>query len=312
MKKAKSLTVFGLISMLAIVLSGCVQTTKSGKPYGFVYDYLAKPGQAIMEWIANFTGSYGWAIIVLTVVVRMFLLPMMVKQMKSSTIQQEKMQLVRPQLNEIQKRQKAAKTPEEQAAVSQAMMAVYKENNISMTGGIGCLPLIIQMPIFAGLYAAIRYSPELSHEIFMGIKLGQASWVLALLSFLSYLLQSYLSILGVPKEQKKQMGAMMLMSPVMILFFTLSAPAGLGLYFFIGGLFACLQTLIINLYRPKIRKDIAEEMKDIKKVNVDDLIPKQEPQQPTQSNQNNQSNNNHTNNNNNRKRNAGKQQRNRK
>ncbi len=102
-----------------------------------------------MEAIAQVVGSYGWAIIALTVIVRMFLLPIMIRQLKASTIQQEKMQLIRPQMAEIQKRQKAAKTQEEQAAVSQAMMALYKKNGISMTGGIGCLPLLIQMPIFS-------------------------------------------------------------------------------------------------------------------------------------------------------------------
>ncbi|MFD1126113.1 membrane protein insertase YidC [Lentilactobacillus raoultii] len=273
MKTLKRITTFGTLSGLALLLSGCVQTTKSGKPYGVVYDYLARPAQSVMEAIAQIVGSYGWAIVALTVIVRMFLLPLMIRQMKSSTIQQERMQMIRPQMRELQKRQKAAKTSEEQAAVSQAMMALYRQNNISMTGGIGCLPLLIQMPIFAALYAAIRYSPELSHTVFMGIRLGQSSWLLAALSFLSYLLQGYLMMLGTPKAQKKQMGAMMLMSPIMILLFTLSAPAGLGIYFFIGGLFACLQTLIMNLYRPGIRKRIAQEMAGKKPVTVEDLMP---------------------------------------
>ncbi len=287
---------------LALVLSGCVRT-KNGHPYGFVYDYLAKPAQHVMEWLTQYVGSYGWAIIVLTVIVRMVLLPMMVSQMKKSTIQQEKMQLVRPQMDIITKRQKEAKTQEEQAAASQQMMKLYRDNGISMTGGIGCLPLLIQMPIFAALYAAIRYSPELSHTVFMGIRLGETSWVLAVLSFLAYLLQGYLSMLGTPASQKKQMASMMLLSPIMILFFTLSAPAGLGLYFFIGGLFACVQTLIIDLYRPKIRRDVEKEMGEIKQVVVDDIpTPVSEEQEdhslPTSPKKNN------------RNRNAGKQHRN--
>lgn len=277
MKKIKHITTLGLLTSLALLLSGCVRTTKSGKPYGAVYDYLARPAQGIMEWIAQFVGSYGWAIIVLTVIVRMVLLPIMIRQMKASTIQQEKMQLIRPQMAELQKRQKAASTPEEQTAASQAMMALYKQNGISMTGGIGCLPLLIQMPIFTALYAAIRYSPELSHTVFMGIRLGQSSWLLAVLSFASYLLQGYIAMLGTPAAQKKQMGAMMLMSPIMILVFTLTAPAGLGIYFFIGGLFACLQTLIINMYRPRIRKSIAKENEGKKVVTVEDLMPKPTP-----------------------------------
>ena len=71
---------------------------------------------------------------------------------------QEKMSKVQPLIKELTEKQKAAKTPEEQAAVSQQMMALYRDNNISLTGGIGCLPLLIQLPIFAALYAAIRYS----------------------------------------------------------------------------------------------------------------------------------------------------------
>ena len=303
MKKIKHFTTLGILSTIALFLSGCVRTTKSGKPYGFVYDYLARPAQSVMEMIAQFVGSYGWAIIVLTVLVRILLLPIMVRQMKASTIQQEKMQMVRPQMREIQKRQREAQTQEEKAAVSQAMMKLYQQNGISMTGGIGCLPLLIQMPVFAALYAAIRYSPELSHTVFMGIRLGQSSWILALLSFLSYLLQGYLTLLGTPKAQKKQMGAMMLMSPVMILVFTLSAPAGLGIYFFIGGLFACVQTVIINMYRPRIRKNIAREMDGQKPVSVEDLLPKS----TVAENQGSQETSGTTIHHRNRQRNAGKQ-----
>lgn len=262
MKISKKVTVTTTLAAMALFLSGCVQT-KNGKPYGFVYDYLAVPGQHVMDWLAHiFGGSYGWAIIILTVIVRMVLLPIMVRQMRSATVQQEKISMIRPQMTALQKQQKAAKTPEEQQAASQAMMALYRNNGISMTGGIGCLPLLIQMPIFAALYAAIRYSPELSNTVFLGIPLGKSSWILALLSFLSYLLQGYLSMLGMSEDQKKQMRMTLLLSPVMILFFTMSSPAGLGLYFFVGGLFACLQTLIINFYRPRIRREIKGKMKD--------------------------------------------------
>lgn len=60
-----------------------------------------------MEWLAQFfNGSYGWAIIALTVLVRLVLLPVMISQMKKATIQQEKMSMIRPQMMEIQKRQK--------------------------------------------------------------------------------------------------------------------------------------------------------------------------------------------------------------
>ncbi|MFT8458511.1 MAG: membrane protein insertase YidC [Liquorilactobacillus ghanensis] len=262
MKKIKRLTILPVFLSVAIFLSGCVQRTKSGKPYGFVYDNLAIPTQHIMLWLSSHLGdSLGWAIIVLTFVVRLVLMPLMLQQSKKATIQQEKMSSLQPQMRKIQERQKAAKSKEEQAAVSQDMMRLYRENGVSLTGGIGCLPILIQMPIFAALYAAIQYSPELSGSYFMGINLGQKSYILAALTFLIYLLQGYLSTLGIPKEQKKQMQSMMFMSPIMLGFMTVVAPAGLGLYFFIGGIFACIQVILINFMRPKIRAEIQAELK---------------------------------------------------
>lgn len=260
--KHKKITIAGLLSLMLLTLSGCVRTTKSGKPYGFVYDYMAKPMQRLMEWLAPHLGnSYGWAIIVIVVVVRTILLPVMFSQMKRSTATQERMAQVQPLIKELTAKQKAAKTPEEQAAVSQQMMALYRDNNISLTGGIGCLPLLIQLPVFAALYAAIRYSPDLYHSTFFGVALGKPSILFAVLSFIAYAAQSYLGLVGVPEEQKKQMKMAIWMSPIMTFFISLSSSAGLGLYFFIGGLFAILQTLMINAYRPRIRKRIEEEQK---------------------------------------------------
>ncbi|GKT02536.1 membrane protein insertase YidC [Furfurilactobacillus entadae] len=260
MKKNNRIAVLSALGVLALLLSGCVRTSH-GKPVGIIWTYGGQPMVHFMEWAAKFLGgNYGWAIILLTVIVRLVLLPLMLRQSRQATVQQEKMSMVRPQMQDIQARQKAATTTEEKTAISQEMMQLYRDNGISMTGGIGCLPLVIQLPIFAALYAAIRYAPELTHATFYGIQLDKPKLILAILSFLAYLLQGYLSLLGLPEDQKKQMRTMMIMSPVMILFVTFSTPAALGLYFFVGGLFACLQTLIIAWYRPRIRAQIAEEL----------------------------------------------------
>ena len=269
-KSFKHLGLFTSLGSLALLLSGCVRTDSSGHPYGMVYHYLAIPGQHIMNWLATFVGSYGWALIVLTAIVRIILMPLMISQMKKATTQQEKMSYIKPQLKIIQKNLRSAKTQTDRIKANQQMMALYRNNHISLTGGIGCLPLLIQLPVFAGLYAAIRYSPQLSHTTFMGISLGQKSIILAILSGLIYVLQAYISLIGIPQNQKKQMKMMLFFSPVMILIVTLSSPAGLGIYFFIGGVFACLQTLIINLYRPKIRAAVARNVKKhpIKKIKL--------------------------------------------
>ncbi|KRN19022.1 hypothetical protein IV79_GL001684 [Pediococcus claussenii] len=266
LKKLKGISTITAISTIALLLGGCVQRTKSGKPYGLIYDNLAVPTQHLMDGIAHiFGGNYGWAIILVTFIVRLILLPLMINQSRKATVQQEKMSFVQPQMKALQERTKNAKTPEEKSAVNQEMMQLYRNNNISMTGGIGCLPILIQLPVFAALYAAIQYSPELqngaAHSIFMGINLAKPSIFLAILSFAMYFLQGWLGTFGIPKEQQTTMKSMMIVSPLMIFFFTLNAPGGLGLYFFVGGIFACIQTLIINLYRPRIRARVQEEMK---------------------------------------------------
>ncbi|MHA8138389.1 membrane protein insertase YidC [Lactobacillaceae bacterium Scapto_B20] len=306
MKKLKRLSALAMTGSLVLLLSGCVQTDKNGQPYGWYYDLFGKTGENIMNFIAKLVGGYGWALIVLTVLVRLVLLPLMVNQMRKSTTQQEKMNLIKPQLQEIQKRQKEAKTPEERTATSQAMMALYRDNGISMTGGIGCLPILIQLPVFAALYEAIRFSPELSKTIFFGIKLGDKNIALAILSFVAYIIQALLSRQGLPKEQQKQMQTMLFISPIFILLIAFNAPAGLGIYFFIGGIFACIQTLIINMYRPKIRKEVAEQAKKNppKTIDLDKFAPAENSNHDdSKSDQTNPTDNK------NRNRNAGKQNR---
>ena len=262
MKNKKLLTIAAIMASAMLFLSGCVQHTASGKPYGFVYDNLALPTQHVLVWLSQILGnSLGWAIIVITFIVRLALMPIMIKQSKNATVQQEKIAHIKPLMEDITKRQKEATSDAERMAINQEMMQLYRDNNISMTGGIGCLPLLIQMPIFAALYAAIQYSPELSRSYFYGINLGQRSFTLVALSFVVYALQGWLSTLGVPEAQRAQMRQMMIISPLMITFMTYISPAGLGLYFFVGGIFACIQTLIINYMRPRIRKEVLAELK---------------------------------------------------
>ncbi len=90
-----------------LFLSGCVQHTASGKPYGFVYDNLAVPTQHVLVWLSQILGnSLGWAIIVITFIVRLVLMPIMIKQSKNATVQQEKIAHIKPLMEDITKRQK--------------------------------------------------------------------------------------------------------------------------------------------------------------------------------------------------------------
>ncbi len=262
MKLKKKLLLSAEMMTLLLILSGCMQYDENKNPTGLIYDYLVVPTGKLIVMLAEFlSGNYGLAIIVITIVVRLAIMPMNVNQIKKSMVQQEKMKYIKPELEDIKFRQQNAQTPEEKAAVSQEMMALYKENNISMTGGVGCLPILIQMPIFTAMYQAVNLTPEIAQSTFLGINLGDKSPLLAILAGVAYLIQGYVSTIGMPEETKSQMKTMMLMNPIMILMFSWSSPAGLALYWLAGGIFAALQTLLQNhMIKPKIQQQVEEEM----------------------------------------------------
>lgn len=267
-KIKKWLLASGMFGLL-LTLSGCVQTIKSGpdmgKPTGegWVYALLVEPFSKLITFFVDmFGGNYGLAIIVFTLIVRAIILPLGLHQSKKASMQSEKMQVLKPSIDALQQKQKAAVTQEEQMAATQEMQAFYKDNNMSMFGGLGCLPLLIQMPVFTALFFTIKYMPGIDTATFLGINLGDPNIIFTILAALSYLLQSYLGTIGIPEEQKKQMKTMMFMSPLMIGFISLKSPAGVTLYWVIGGIFSCIQTIISNFYqKPRIRAQIAEEFR---------------------------------------------------
>jgi YidC/Oxa1 family membrane protein insertase len=207
------------------------------------------------------TNAYAWGIMIISFVVRLILVPLSLNQQYKSTTQQEKMRAVQPQLKLIQEAQKKAKGPDAQQKISSLMMQVYKANNLSLTGGMGCLPLLLQMPILIGIYQAVQYSKNIGSATFLSIPLGKPSIVIAIVATLFYLVQGWMSLQIVPKEQRKQMQTMLLMSPMMTFFISMISTAALALYFLVGGVVIVIQQLITNyVVTPRIRKKTDEEL----------------------------------------------------
>ena len=107
--------------------------------------FITRPLGWIIEQIYNLVANYGLAIIIFTVIVKLILLPLNIKSQKAMRKQQK----IQPILQELQK-----KYANDQEKLQKEMMKLYKENNVSMTGG--CLPMLIQMPILIGLYQVIQ------------------------------------------------------------------------------------------------------------------------------------------------------------
>lgn len=322
MKKMKNWLLGSGLTLMLLFLSGCVKMTQdaSGKAIpdtgSFTYKVLVAPLDSLLKMIANLVGGdnrWGWAIILVTLIVRFIILPLGIHQSRQTMIQSEKMQYIKPQLDAVQAKLKAATTQQEQLAAQQEMSAVYKENGVSMLGGMGCLPLLIQMPVFSALYTTARYSKNLQNASFYGIDLTKPAIIFVVLAGVFYALQSVVSMVGIPEEQKKQMRMMSIVSPLMIIMFSIGAPAGVTLYWVVGGFIACLQTYITNvIMKPRIKAQIQEEMKkNPPKVVVTPPKKEVEAKSTTQANQL-QAKKLNQGNNQNKGRNAGKQQRNHK
>ena len=273
MKKIKRYTgVLALLVVAALVLSACGATnnpnvTPHSGIYGWVYQWLGRPLQNIMIQTAHMIGGEngaGWGIVIITFVVRLILMPLMLVQQNKSVRQQEKMARLQPQMKLIQTAMKhKGITPDQQMTLSGWQRELYSKNQVSLTGGMGCLPLIIQLPIMWGIYQAAFYSPQLAHSTFFGISLSQKSVVLAIVATVFTVIQGYISLIGIPEEQKKTMQSMMIVNPIMTLFFSLSFSGALALYWAAGNLVTIIQQLIVTfVLTPKVKQHVAEELKE--------------------------------------------------
>ena len=266
MKKNKLalLASMGLASL--VFLSGCVSVDqKTGNPTGLIWNLLGHPmGEAIKFFAKDLGLGFGIGIIIVTLIVRLIILPLGLYQSWKATYQSEKMNYLKPILGPIQERMKNASTQEEKLLAQQELMAAQRENGVSMFGGVGCLPLLIQMPFFSALFFAAQHTKGVAESSFLGIALGKPSLLLTAIVAILYYIQSMLSLHGIEDEsQKESMRKASLMSPIMIGVFSLISSAGVTLYWVVGGVIQIIQQFVINyLIRPNLRKRVAEEYKN--------------------------------------------------
>lgn len=260
-----------MLTILALVLTGCSSgnpnTPPTSGPYAWIYQWLGIPFQHIMIKVGQMIGGVngtGWSIVIITLVIRLILLPLMLNQQKKSVVQQEKMARLQPQMQLIQAAMRRKPiTQDQQMQLSTWQRELYAKNNVSLTGGIGCLPLLIQFPIMIGIYQAVLYSTTLKQASFFGISLGSKSVVLAIVATVFAVIQSYMSLIGVPAEQKKAMQSMMFMNPIMTLFFSLSFSGALALYWAAGNFMMIIQQAIVTfIITPSEKTRINKELAD--------------------------------------------------
>ena len=264
MKSIKRIALSAMGVAMLLVLTGCVQVDKStGLPTGPVWDFLGAPMGEAIKYFANDQGlGFGVGIIIVTIIVRLIILPLGIYQSWKATLHSEKMNALKHVLEPHQTRLKEATTQEEKLEAQQALFAAQKEHGISMFGGVGCFPILIQMPFFSAIYFAAQHTEGVAQASYLGIPLGSPSWILIACAGVLYYVQSLLSLHGVEDEtQREQLKKMIYMSPMMIVMFSIFSPASVTLYWVVGGFMMILQQFIVNyIIRPKLRKKVREEL----------------------------------------------------
>lgn len=263
----KSIKRFALSAMgvaMLLVLTGCVNVDKTtGQPTGVIWNTFGAPMAEAIKYFATDKGlGFGVAIIIVTIIVRLIILPLGIYQSWKATLHSEKMNALKHVLEPHQTRLKEATTQEEKLEAQQALFAAQKEHGISMFGGVGCFPLLLQMPFFSAIYFTAQHTEGVAQASYLGIPLGSPSMILAACAGVLYYLQSLLSLHGVEDQtQRDQIKKMAYVSPVMIAGFSLISPASVTLYWVVGGFMMILQQFIVNyIVRPKLRKKVREEL----------------------------------------------------
>ena len=192
--------------VLVLFLAGCDYSQPENRD-GFFYNTLVQPMDTLLHWLGdNLDNNYGLAIIVITLIVRLAIFPFMMRTYKNQMMMREKMKIVKPEMEAIQQRVKVATTQEEKMAAQQEMMGLYKKHDINPLN-MGCLPILIQMPVVMALYFALKFPSDggiVAHPDFLWMDLTQTDYFMVAIAGIVYAIQAWVSTRYVSEEQRKQ------------------------------------------------------------------------------------------------------------
>ncbi len=207
-------------------------------------DYLARLLLWVLVQLKGLCGSYGWSIIIMTIMVRLLFWPATAKANASM----KKMSKVQPQIQEL--REKYKDNPQ---MLNTKMMELYRKEGVNPMGG--CLPILLQIPVFFALYATLDGAVELRQVPFWWAAdlaapdtvahiFGLAINPLVLAMTLLMVVQQRLTPTAMDPMQQK----MMMIMPIVMLFFLYNLPSGLTLYWTVSQIFSILQMLLQKHY----------------------------------------------------------------
>lgn len=209
--------------------------------YGKYFGWLAKPLFIATEWIHDHAvPNWGWAIVVMTILINAIMLPLRYSGMKSMM----RMQKIKPQMDAIQAKYKKLKpTDPKRSEMQKELGELYKREGVNPVGG--CLPMGLQMPVWIAFYSVLGVAIELRHAPWLWVKdLSQADLSLAVLTVVSMFVLQLISPQpgGDPMQQK----LMLVMMPLMFGWFSYRVASGLALYWVWGSVVGILFQIWLN------------------------------------------------------------------
>ncbi len=200
-----------------------------------IFWFLAKPLYIVLDYIHGFTHNWGWAIVLVTLLLKIFFYKLSAAGYRSMA----NMRKVQPRLLSIRERYK-----DDRARLNQAMMAIYKEEKINPLGG--CFPILIQIPVFISLYWVLLESVELRQADFIlwinDLSIPDPYFVLPLLMGITMFIQQKLNPAPLDPVQEKVMSVLPIVFTVFFAFF----PAGLVLYWVVNNALSIAQQWMIT------------------------------------------------------------------
>jgi YidC/Oxa1 family membrane protein insertase len=218
----------------------------------FVLEPIERPLTALLEWLHGSVGlSWGWSIVALTILVRMALVPLTVRQIHSM----QNLQRHAPEMKAIQQKFKQDKKRQQEE-----LMSFYRENKINPAAS--CLPMLLQIPIFISLYYVLRGFEKEVLPRYSGSELGwlhvvpditapaNSHWSGYLLLAI-YAISQTASTLLMSTTMDRTQRTLLLVLPIAFLFVVLNFPAGLVMYWMTTNLWTVGQGLITRRLAPK-------------------------------------------------------------
>src|SRR5690625_1827552 len=230
---------------VVVLLAGCMDIREpiNAESTGVWNQYFVYPMSLVIIYFADlFNDNFGLSIIIVTVIVRLLLLPLNVKQLKSSKAMQD----IQPQIKELQQKY-SSKDANTQQKLQQETMALFQKHGVNPLAG--CLPIFIQMPILIAMYHAIMRTEAIKEGSFLWFELGAADplHILPIIAGGATFFQQKLMMAdNTAVSQNPQMKMMLYVMPIMITVFAFMFLAALALYWVVGNLIMVAQTLIIR------------------------------------------------------------------